>query len=354
MSTPSPRPIDPTSPPSPLPPPPRPARPTNPRWLWIAGGLLLLALAWRWWDGAEGDGPIEYLTAPVDRGTIEQTITATGTVNPVKTVQVGTYVSGVIQAISCDYNTPVKAGQLCAKIDPRPFQVVVDQSNANLSSARAQLARTKLPPGPTVVYDRDSAAQAWRRSRRETVDTDKSNVDQARGADRARRSLDPAGRGGALDDAQREPRLHRHRLAGRRRRRLAERRRRPDGGRQLPDAHVVPDRRGPDQDAGRYATSASPTWAKPASASRRRSRVDAYPGCLPRAVVAQVRKAPISVQNVVTYDVVIGVDNPKLELIPGMTANVTITTAKRDDALRVPVRALRFKPETPGTKPPAT
>src|SRR6185369_5310928 len=67
-----------------------------------------------------------------------------------------------------------------------------------------------------------------------------------------------------------------------------------------------------------------------------------------------VRNAPITVQNVVTYDVVIGVDNPKLELKPGMTANVTVTTAKRDDALRVPVRALRFKPETPGTKPPAT
>jgi HlyD family secretion protein len=63
-------------------------------------------------------------------------------------------------------------------------------------------------------------------------------------------------------------------------------------------------------------------------------------------VVAQVRNAPITVQNVVTYDVVIAVDNPKLELKPGMTANVTVTTAKRDDALRVPVRALRFKPET--------
>src|SRR6202008_2105445 len=65
-----------------------------------------------------------------------------------------------------------------------------------------------------------------------------------------------------------------------------------------------------------------------------------------RGKVAQVRNAPITVQNVVTYDVVIGVDNPKLELKPGMTANVTVTTAKRDDALRVPVRALRFKPET--------
>src|SRR5207244_11430788 len=73
--------------------------------------------------------------------------------------------------------------------------------------------------------------------------------------------------------------------------------------------------------------------------------VDAYPGQPFHGRVAQVRNAPITVQNVVTYDVVIAVDNPGLELKPGMTANVSITTAKRDQALRIPVRALRFHPE---------
>jgi HlyD family secretion protein len=82
--------------------------------------------------------------------------------------------------------------------------------------------------------------------------------------------------------------------------------------------------------------------------------VDAYPGMPFHGVVAQVRNAPITVQNVVTYDVVIGVDNPKLELKPGMTANVTVTTAKRDDAFRVPVRALRFKPEAANAKTATT
>jgi HlyD family secretion protein len=81
--------------------------------------------------------------------------------------------------------------------------------------------------------------------------------------------------------------------------------------------------------------------------------VDAYPGQPFPGTVAQVRNAPITVQNVVTYDVVVAVDNPRLELKPGMTANVLITTAHRDGALRVPVRALRFRPEqkrTPGAE----
>jgi HlyD family secretion protein len=78
--------------------------------------------------------------------------------------------------------------------------------------------------------------------------------------------------------------------------------------------------------------------------------VDAYPGKPFRGVVAQVRNAPVTVQNVVTYDVVVAVDNPDLELKPGMTANVTVTTAHQDDVLRLPVRALRFKPETRATR----
>ena len=80
--------------------------------------------------------------------------------------------------------------------------------------------------------------------------------------------------------------------------------------------------------------------------------VDAYPGQRFRGKVAQVRNAPITVQNVVTYDVVVAVDNAKLELKPGMTANVTITTAKRDQALRIPVRALRFRPDRGGAGTP--
>ena len=84
---------------------------------------------------------VQYATAPVTRGDVVTTITASGTVNPVVTVEVGTYVSGTIESLSCDYNTKVLKGQLCAKIDPKPYQVVVDQDQADLAVAKAQLVK---------------------------------------------------------------------------------------------------------------------------------------------------------------------------------------------------------------------
>src|ERR671930_1382784 len=101
-------------------------------------GIYLVATRARH-DG--GDSP--YVTMPVDRGPITARVTATGTVNPVKTVQVGTYVSGPIQAISVDFNSPVRRGQLLAKIDPRPFQVKLDAAAAELANARARLEKDR-------------------------------------------------------------------------------------------------------------------------------------------------------------------------------------------------------------------
>ena len=112
------------------------------RWL-TAGVLSLLLVATAvviWWEfGA--NSAVRYTTAPVTRGAIARTVTATGTVNPELTIIVGTYVSGVIQELNCDYNTQVTRGQVCAKIDPRPYQTIVDQSKANLAVAKAQLAK---------------------------------------------------------------------------------------------------------------------------------------------------------------------------------------------------------------------
>src|SRR5262245_20072149 len=98
----------------------------------IIGGVVLLARA----RGDRTGSP--WVTSPVDRGPITARVTATGTVNPVKTVQVGTYVSGPIQALYADFNTPVTRGQLLAKIDPRPFQVKVDGAAADLANVRAR------------------------------------------------------------------------------------------------------------------------------------------------------------------------------------------------------------------------
>ena len=104
-------------------------KPARLRFLWRLGGLTLVAVAGAgalaWWH--YGKQPtVTYTTEAVDRGAVSLTVTATGTVNPELTIIVGSYVSGVIQQLTCDYNTQVKAGQVCAKIDPRPYQAVFD------------------------------------------------------------------------------------------------------------------------------------------------------------------------------------------------------------------------------------
>lgn len=108
-------------------------------WLAVAGLLLLGAGSVAWWFAANRSEPVRYVTAPVTRGPIARTVTATGTVNPVLTIIIGSYVSGVIQSQFCDFNTKVHKGQLCAKIDPRPYQTVVNQARAELANARAQI-----------------------------------------------------------------------------------------------------------------------------------------------------------------------------------------------------------------------
>ena len=132
----------------------------------IAGVLLLLvaaAGAASWWIASRG-AAMRYTTTPVTQGTVARAVTATGTINPVLTIIVGTAVSGVIQSLQCDYNTKVTKGQVCAKIDPRPFQAMVDQDTANLAVAKAQLAKdqasleyTKANSGRTAVLARENS-----------------------------------------------------------------------------------------------------------------------------------------------------------------------------------------------------
>ena len=102
--------------------------------------VLIAAGAIAWW-ATRGGPTLRYTTASVTRGSVVLAVTSTGTINPELTVIVGSYVSGVIQQLYCDYNTAVKAGQICARIDPRPYQTVVSQSQANLEMAKAQLEK---------------------------------------------------------------------------------------------------------------------------------------------------------------------------------------------------------------------
>ncbi|MGO9426088.1 MAG: efflux transporter periplasmic adaptor subunit, partial [Steroidobacteraceae bacterium] len=112
----------------------------------VAGTVVVGAAAVYWI--ANRAAPPRYVTTAVTQGDVVTTITASGSVNPVVVVEVGTYVSGTIETLSCDYNTRVHKGQLCAKIDPKPYQVVVDQDQADLGVAKAQLVKDRA----NVVY----------------------------------------------------------------------------------------------------------------------------------------------------------------------------------------------------------
>ncbi|HXJ33041.1 MAG TPA: efflux RND transporter periplasmic adaptor subunit [Candidatus Eisenbacteria bacterium] len=349
MSTPKPRVVD-------VPPPGDPTPGVGPRFVpsrrrrrLVLGAILLVAafLAHRLWSAGQAGESDGYVTATVDRGPIDQTVSATGTVNPVKTVQVGTYVSGPIIAIDVDFNSPVTKGQRVAKIDPASFAVKVRQSEANVANAvakvqkdRADLALKKL------LLDRNRTLLARELIAQNDLDTSQSNYDQAL----AQLALDEA----AVKQAQASLEEAQVNLG------YTEILSPVDGvvvsrnvdvGQTVAASFQTPtlfliaedltkmqvDTNVSESDVGRTQVGQPATFT-----------VDAYPGIPFHGVVSQVRNAPITVQNVVTYDVVLAVDNAGMELKPGMTANVSITTAHRDDVLRVPTRAFRFRTEQGG------
>jgi HlyD family secretion protein len=301
---------------------------------------IVAALAYWWTHRAAAP---DYLTAEVSRGAVMRTVTASGTVNPVTTVQVGTYVSGVIQELHCDFNTEVKAGQLCAKIDPRPYQTIVDQESAALETARAQLAKDQANlEFSKVIYDRDVDLLNRKIVSQETVDTAYNALIQAR----AQVALDQS------TIAQRMATLNAAKVnldytniispvSGTVVSRNVTQGQTVAASFQTPTLFLIAtdltqmqvDTNVSESDIGSVAVGDKVLFT-----------VEAYPEQTFTGTVTQVRQAPLSVQNVITYDAVVGVPNPKLALKPGMTAAVRIVTAEHDDVLRVPNAALRFVP----------
>jgi HlyD family secretion protein len=304
----------------------------------LAGALYYLLREER---HAESPG---YVTAAVDRGAISATVTATGTVNPVKTVQVGTYVSGPIREILVDYNSQVEKGQLVAKIDPAPFQVKVHVAEASVANAKAKVEKSRADLSlKKLAYDRARELRAKNTVSQNELDTAKSNYDQAQ----AQVDLDRAGvrqAEASLQEAEINLRYTdiRSPVDG------VVVSRNVDVGQTVAASFQTPTLFLIAEDLTHMQVNANVSESdiggvrekQPASFS-----VDAYPGRTFHGDVVQVRNAPIALQNVVTYDVVISVANPDLALKPGMTASVTITTAERDDVLRIPLRALRFRPD---------
>ena len=331
----------------PLPPPP-PGSPSGrgrlvPALVGVA--LLVVAvLAYRYFTGSTTASAARYITAAVDRGAIEQTVSATGTLNPVSTVQVGTYVSGPIIAIDVNFNSPVKRGQRVAKIDPASFNVKVRQADANLANAKAKVQKDRADLAlKKLQLDRNQTLLARNLIAQNDLDTARSNYDQAV----AQLAVDDA----AIAQAQASLDAEKVNLAytdilspvdGVVVSRSVDVGQTVAASFQTPTLFLIAedltkmqvDTNVSESDVGRVREGQAASFT-----------VDAYPGAPFKGTVAQVRNAPITVQNVVTYDVVVAVDNAQLELKPGMTANVSITTAERTGVLRVPARALRFRPE---------
>src|SRR5471032_1422536 len=150
------------------------------RWLVLSALVLLVVAAGAIWWSLGTTATVHYTTVAPTRGVVARTVTATSTVNPELTIIVGSYVSGVIQSLSCDYNTRVKSGQVCAKIDPRPYQSLVDQAKANLDVAKAQLDKDKA----LLTYTKINVARRdWLVARdsetKDVADLARSAYDQA-------------------------------------------------------------------------------------------------------------------------------------------------------------------------------
>jgi len=374
------------------------------KWLWwLVGsivGIVAVILIYRW-----NLPTVEYLTARVDRGDIESTVTTTGNLNAVITVQVGSQVSGNIMALYADFNTKVKKGQLVALIDPAPFQAAVDQAKATYNSgkaavgtAQASLAKSQSDLASAlanvvsqkanlvkaqsavdlgkVEMDRRAVLVQQGATSQEDYDTAKATYDQAvASVDAAKAAVDSAQAAAesakkAVDVAQAQVQ-EAQATAEQDKAALAQAQLNLDHTRITAPVDGTVESRNMDvgqtvaasfqapvifliaQDLTKMQVDTNVGEADMAAIrldQRADFTVDAYPGQVFSGKVWQIREAPINVSNVITYDVVIAVSNPELKLFPGMTANAIIFTSHASNALRIPKSALRFHPRATAAK----
>lgn len=308
----------------------------------ISAIIVVIAIAGFFLFRGKGNEP-KFRTQKVVRGDIEMAITATGTVNPVTTVLVGTQVSGTIKKIYVDFNSPVKKGQLIALIDPALFEAQVNQAKANLLSAKANLEKAEV----TVVdakrtMDRNKELLAKNLIAQSDFDTAETNYETAKASVSAAKSQ--VGQSEAALSLA-ETNLHYTKIVSPVDGIVVSRN--VDVGQTVAASFQTPTLFSIAQDLTKMQIDTNVAEADIGNVKVKQDvefTVDAYPDTTFKGKVWQVRNAPITVQNVVTYDVVIQVDNSELKLKPGMTANVSIIISIKKDVLKIPNAALRFKP----------
>lgn len=308
----------------------------------IGAAVVLIGLGvWRWFPS--GPPPLHYKTVLMDRGPVVSMVTATGTVNPVISVQVGSQVTGKIKELYADFNSIVKKGQLIAQIDPALFQARVASARANLKTARGNLAKAQaFLAQRTLELHRMETLRAQQFVPQSDLDLARTNhKDASAQVEVAQAQIDQTA--AALSLAELD--LGYTKIYSPEDGIVISRK--VDVGQtvvaslQAPMIFVIA------KDLTKMQVFANVSESDIGGVAEGRPAeftVDAYPNEPFRGAVSQVRNAPVSIQNVVTYDVIVDVDNSALKLKPGMTANVSIVTATTPNVLRVPNTALRFKP----------
>jgi HlyD family secretion protein len=322
-------------------------------WMFVVLVAVASVGAFLYYKSKHAPPPFTLETEPLAKRRIVGRVTATGTLLATVTVQVGTQVSGRIQKLNADYNSEVKKGQLVAKIDPLLFQAALEQSRANYLQAKAQVESAKASSELNKkLYARELALQKDNLAAQQDVETAETNSQVAdANVEVARANL-----------AQNQASLHQ-----------AEANldytniispidgtvisRNVDVGQTVAASLSAPviftiaedlhkmqvNTNVSEGDVGRLETGMEATFT-----------VDAFPGRSFKGTISQIRNSATTLQNVVTYDAVIDVNNDDLKLRPGMTANTTVIYAEKDDVLSVPNAALRFRPPPEMTAPDAS
>lgn len=355
-------------------------------WL-IVGILIAAAAAFGYGYFYRGEkGTPKYRTARVELGRLSSFVTVNGTVNPVITVLVGSQVSGTIQKLYADFNSRVARGQLIAQIDPATFQAQLSQASAKVQNAKASVlnaeadiasARANTEAAKANFLKAKVAVEDTRRSLDRALELFRRNLISASERDAAQTAHDSAL--AQLEAAQAQQRASEAQQESARARRASAQAgvkqaeaelelaqvnlnhtkitapvngivisRNVDVGQTVAASLQAPTLFSIAQDLTEMQVEANVSEAdigRVAQGQETTFTVDAYPQNLFRGRVTQIRNAPITVQNVVTYTVVIRVRNPDLKLKPGMTANASILVAHREGILKIPNAALRFRPD---------
>ncbi|MGA7801121.1 MAG: efflux RND transporter periplasmic adaptor subunit [Gammaproteobacteria bacterium] len=289
----------------------------------VGGGLYY------WRHRTSEPAGAHYRTVTLDRGNIVKTVSANGTLNPVTLVNVGTQVSGTVRELNADFNDHVKKGQILAKLDPSLFQAQLEQDQGSLASAQASLKLAEI----NARRNRDLFAKGY------IAESDVDNSNQAL-AD-ARAKVASAKAQIQRDQTNLGYTVIRSPVSG------VVVSRSIDIGQTVAASFQTPTLFQIAQDLTRMQIDTSMAEADVGGVKVGQEvnfTVDAYPDRTFQGTVRQIRLNPTIQQNVVTYDVVVNVSNPEGILLPGMTAYVTVIIDRRDDVLRVPNAALRFRP----------